>query len=236
MGAFFELYLHELLCSMGFEVQVHPNLSGDRKTHPDFLALKDEQPCFYLEATLAGPSAEDMGEKARIDQVYDTLNDMQSPNFFLAIRPRGAPAAQPSGKRIRQELGQWLAALDPDDIGHQLASHGWVSLPSFSWSHDGWEIEIIPIPKPGAIRGSPGVRPVGITMPEMKRIIHPSIEKAVRAKATKYGKLDFPFVVAVNVRRAAEVSSEPGNTTLVHLGRTIRTEGSPRRSSIGWYN
>jgi hypothetical protein len=68
LGAFFELYLHELLCSMGFDVQVHPDLSSGRKTHPDFLALKDGRPCFYLEATLTGPSREDVGEQARINQ------------------------------------------------------------------------------------------------------------------------------------------------------------------------
>jgi hypothetical protein len=71
---------------MGFEVQVHPNLSGDRKTHPDLLALKDGQRCFYLEATLAGPSGEGLGEQARIKQVYDILNEMRSPNFFVGIR------------------------------------------------------------------------------------------------------------------------------------------------------
>ena len=124
---------------------------------------------------------------------------MRSPNFFVGIRLRGAPATPPSGKRLRRDLEQWLAALDPDDIEHRLASHGLVSLPLFRWSHDGWEIEIIPIPKPDAIRESPGVRPVGITMPEIKEINHPSIEKAVRAKGTKYGKLDLPYIVAVNV-------------------------------------
>ena len=94
LGALFELYLHELLCSMGFEVRVHPDLPGARQTHPDFLASIDGRPCFYLEATLAGPSRENLGEQARINQVYDTLNDMHSPNFFLAIRtPRSSSGA-----------------------------------------------------------------------------------------------------------------------------------------------
>ncbi len=199
LGAVFELYLHELLCSTGFTVRVHPDLLGDRKTRLDFLVLKGSQPCFYLEATLAGPSRDKVAENARIDQVYKTLNHMQSPNFFLAIRLRGAPATAPSGKRLSRELEQWLSGLDPDELEHRLTSQGIGSLPSFLWSHDGWDLHFIPIPKPAAVRGSPGVRPIGVTMPEMQRICHPSIRKAVAAKATKYGGLDLPFVVSVNV-------------------------------------
>src|SRR5262249_30077979 len=161
---------YALLCSMGFEIQVHPDLSGGRKTHSDFLALKDGHPCFYLEGTLAHPSDEDMADKARVDQVYDVLNEMRSPNFFLVIRLQGAPATPPSGKRLRRRLAQWLATLDPDEIGHQLASQSFDSLPSLSWSHDGWDLEFIPIPKPPAIRGSPGLRPIGTTLPEMTKI------------------------------------------------------------------
>jgi hypothetical protein len=124
---------------------------------------------------------------------------MCSVNFFLVIRLRGAPATPPSGKRLRRRLEQWLATLDPDEIGHQLVSQGFDSLPSLPWSHGGWDLEFIPIPKPAAVRGSPGLRPIGTTLPEMTRITHPSIGKAIRAKATKYGKVNLPFVVGVNV-------------------------------------
>jgi hypothetical protein len=123
LGAFFELYLHELLCSMGLEVQVYPDLSGERKTRPNFLALKDGRPCFYLEATRDGPAEDDTAEKARMDRVYDTLNDMQSPSFFLAIYLRGGPATPPPGKRLRRELEQCLAALDcPQTSFHSRVS------------------------------------------------------------------------------------------------------------------
>src|SRR5262249_52731893 len=36
-AAFFELYLHEFLRAMGFEIYVHPELCENTPTHPDFV-------------------------------------------------------------------------------------------------------------------------------------------------------------------------------------------------------
>ncbi|KXB05054.1 hypothetical protein AKJ49_01460 [candidate division MSBL1 archaeon SCGC-AAA382A03] len=49
IGAFFELYLHELMIRSGYEVEVHPDINGTTN-HPDFEVLTDELE-FYLEAT-----------------------------------------------------------------------------------------------------------------------------------------------------------------------------------------
>jgi hypothetical protein len=131
LGAFFELYLHELLTAMGLEVQVHPHLSGGKPTHPDFLVLKRGQRLFYLEATLAGSSRDEAAENARISQVYDTLDCMPSPNFFLFIQYNGTPATPPPGSRLRQELGQWLSSLDPDEMAQRLKAEGLTGLPPY---------------------------------------------------------------------------------------------------------
>jgi hypothetical protein len=135
---------------------------------------------------------------ARVTQVYDTLNEMHSPNFSLAIRLQGAPSTPPSGVRLRHQLEQWLSALDPDEAERQLASQGFEALPAFPWSHGRWSLLFIAVPKPLPIRGSAGVRPIGLTMPESGRVRHPSIGRAVRDKARKYGKLDLPLIIAVN--------------------------------------
>ena len=41
-GAFFELYLHEVLRKLGYEVQVHPLV--DKPTHPDFVVERNGTP------------------------------------------------------------------------------------------------------------------------------------------------------------------------------------------------
>jgi hypothetical protein len=199
-SAFFELYLHELLCGMGFTATLHPNVPGNVRTHPDFLVLQDDMPCCYLEATLAVPSGNETAENARIAQVYDTLNAMESPNFFLAIRLRGAPATPPPAARLRRDLAQWLSGLDPDVLGQTLETLGLDGLPSYEWSHDGWDLSFLPIAKPPSLRGQQGIRPIGVKMPEMRIVhSHTAIKTAVCNKATKYGDLALPFVVPVNV-------------------------------------
>src|SRR6266853_1390738 len=53
-SAFFELYWHEVFTRCGYELEIHPVLP-DVATNPDFLALRNRVPQFYLEATLAMP-------------------------------------------------------------------------------------------------------------------------------------------------------------------------------------
>jgi hypothetical protein len=200
-SAFFELYLHELLCCMGFAATLHPNVPGNVRTHPDFVVSQGDISCCYLEATLALPSGNETAENARIAQVYDTLNAMESPSFFLAIRLRGAPATPPPGARLRRDLARWLSGLDPDVLGHTLETMGLDGLPSYEWSHDGWDLSFLPIAKPPSLRSQQGIRPIGVKMPETRIVhSHSSIKTAVCNKAAKYGDLALPFVVAVNVR------------------------------------
>lgn len=198
-SAFFEIYLHHLLCCMGFSAIPHPNVSGEVGTHPDFVVLKGDKRCFYLEATLALPSGNESAENIRIAQVYDTLNAMESPNFFLAIRLRGAPATPPPGARLRHVLERWLSDLDPDVLRQKFDAVGLDGLPAKEWSHDGWDLSFFPIAKPPSLRGQQGIRPIGMKMSEM-RIVNSrtAIKTAVCNKATKYGNLDLPFVVGVN--------------------------------------
>jgi len=95
LAAFFEFYLHELLLQSGFTAEVHPALSN-KVTHMDFKVLKDREPLFYLEVTLATLSDVKASAKARENQVYGALNRMKSPNFLLGLKLMGhqLPALQ----------------------------------------------------------------------------------------------------------------------------------------------
>lgn len=200
-AAFFELYLHELLFSMGFECDIHPNLADGTLAHPDFIVSRNGQPCFYLEATSALPSQDETAKERMIAQLYDSLNKMESPNFFVAVEMNGTPTSSPPGKRLRRELKQWLSTLNPDDLRHKLEVGGFDNLPSFEWSYNDWSISFLPIAKSPALRGKPGVRPIGMTLPTKAKAIdsHSSIRRAIISKATKYGDLTLPFIVAVSV-------------------------------------
>jgi hypothetical protein len=93
-----------------------------------------------------------------------------------------------------------LRSLDPDVLGDALCGEGFDALPAFDWSHDGWELSFLPVAKSPRLRGTPGVRPIGITMPEVQILeTHKAIRAAVCSKATRYGELDLPYLIAVNV-------------------------------------
>lgn len=199
-SAFFELYLHEMLIQLGYTVEVHPPMIGINST-PDFLATRSGALRFYLEATLAGiPSGDEQAAGARAGQVYDCINTIDSPNFFLRLDVRGAPDTPPPTQRLRRDLAEWLRGLEPDKIQTMYDAAGEDEIPELHWSHDGWDITFQPIPKSPKSRGRAGVRPIGMQVPQPRWLsTHTDIKKAIESKTGKYGQLGLPFIVAINV-------------------------------------
>jgi len=200
-GAFWELYLHTLLRRMGYEVQIHPPLSPGMRTQPDFLAAGPAGRTFYVEATQATPPRNDVAAEGRINELYDSLNRMDSPNFFLEVQLRGKTEVNIPGRRLREDLQCWLATLDLEEIEHHYQNRSYENLPRFEWNFDGLQLTFTPIPKSPAMRGRGGVRPIAIQMPmgfEIVRV-HENIRAAVEGKAQKYGNLAHPLIVAINV-------------------------------------
>jgi len=198
-SAFFELYLHALLIQLGYQVQVHPEIL-DSDSQPDFLALRNGNPLFYLEATLAtGPSEETAAEK-RKNVVYETIDKMNSPNFFIGVEVASSSTTAPAGRKWRDALERWLSGLDPDAIGEQMKPGGLDDLPRIKLSDAGWNVEFQAIPKSPAARGKAGIRPIGLQhFPFQVCNEDEWVKNAIKEKATKYGALTLPYVIAINV-------------------------------------
>jgi hypothetical protein len=199
-GAFFELYIHELLISMDCTVTVHPVLAT-ASTHPDFLARHVSGVEFYVEATLAGiPANTTQGADARIAQVYDVLERMDSPNFFLHLDVEGSPSNPPPASKLRGKVQRWLTTLDPDQIASKMQANRFEEIPRFEWEYSGWKIVIMPIAKSIPNRGKPGIRPIGVICPEAEGLqTDRELKAALETKAYKYGELGIPLLIAVNV-------------------------------------
>ena len=180
----------------------HSRLDRSRAevTNPDFLAIRNRLPQFYLEATLAMPPGGPAADH-RFAELHDTLDRMCSPDYFLEIEVRGSPTGNIRGRVIRDRLERWLRDLDHAQISHLCEGEAFDSVPKLPWAEQGCTLTFTPIPKGPELRGQPGVRPVGVVMPaEMRQLrTHEDIRAAVEGKATKYGELNRPLVVAVNV-------------------------------------
>jgi hypothetical protein len=113
-SAFYELFIHELFRRQGFTLLPHPELPNSTK-RPDFLAKKGSIE-FYLEAREATDLSDaEKSLKNRTNVLYDTINTMNSPNFFLRINDLNFKSdLSPSGRKIVNFLEKEVVKYDPD--------------------------------------------------------------------------------------------------------------------------
>jgi hypothetical protein len=198
-GASFELFLHELLVQLGCGVVVHSSIPGSAR-RPDFRVTPPAGDPFYLEAVLAtGESEAAAAAKARLNSVYDALNALESPNFFISVDVEGELLSPAPAARMRRFLAEHLAALDPEVIAELWRTGGIEAVPRWRLDHEGCRFEFQPIPIKEEARGRPGRRPIG-TMSAGARVIDPRtpVRDAIMGKAERFKALDLPLIIAVN--------------------------------------
>ncbi|KAF0107818.1 MAG: hypothetical protein FD146_1449 [Anaerolineaceae bacterium] len=205
-AAFFELFLHELLLRLNCNVILHPSLEGNTKV-PDFLVEPQSNYKFYLEATVAtGESTDGASARARENNVYDVMDRLiKSPDYFLWLTVRGAPTTPPPARKLASFVNSQLDILNYDEMLRIYDLEGYDSLPSWHFEHDGWQIDIRPTPKKSKARGKVGVRPIGMRSTDFHLVDHRTpIRDSIIDKGRKYGKLDLPYVIAVNAIELAD--------------------------------
>jgi len=193
-GAFWELYLHEVFRRAGYSIVVHPATpAGDRNL--DFL-VTGEKSSFFVEARMVEGRPHARGEAARLNQVYDVLREFQIEHpFVVSMNYRKLGARAPSTKLLRQFVTKWLASLDHAEC---LAKFDEFEVePSESWVYDDWEFELTALP----LRDEhPGPHPalciealhMGPDIPNHRMILD-----ALADKASAYGDLHHPLVIAL---------------------------------------
>jgi len=99
-------------------------------------------------------------------------------------------------------LGNWLGTLDPDETGRILrAGDALDEAPAFTLEARDWVIGFRALPKKAEARGKSG-RPLGAFPGKISAVDDRTpILSALRSKATRYGELDRPYVVALLVDR-----------------------------------
>jgi hypothetical protein len=198
----FELYVYELLRACRYSVEVHPEVQNGGNKRPDFLAHQNGDDVLYVECTIASDgSDEERAAETRKRVVYDTLDRMESPDFFLDLQLRGAPTSPPPGAKLRRRLSSWLTSLSFDEVMQLYQRGGLARLPTYVFEHNGWRIIVRPIPKSGALRGQPGVRPIGTkTTASSSASRRDAVQSSVIEKASRYGRLNAPYIIAVNCK------------------------------------
>lgn len=209
-GAFFELFLHELLLRLGCRIETHPALSPDIAKRPDFLVTDPLGLQFYLEARVAtGESSEEAGKRDLIDRLYQSLGGMASPDYYVGLHLIREGKGQPSAKDMKKFLSRMMRDYPYEAAIADIQQGGFLALPVWEYrTDDDWIIQFRPIPKPEHSRGSSDIRTLAFEFEGMEAVDpRKAILAAVENKASKYGKLDLPFVVAINMLEWCDAES-----------------------------
>lgn len=235
----FELYMHQLLCKLGYSTTVHPETLTNTATKPDFLAISNSNASFYLEAVLATDSSkEKIAADKRMAVLYDQIEKIKNRDFFLLLDVHRKPNSQPSGKKLRNMLENWLDTLNPEIIPKDEPS-AW---PRYEWEREGWRIGFTALPRPPHKRGKKDIRIIGLFRPEARWVsTWESIRDSVVKKGKRYGELDRGLVVAVNVGsihldRNDEMQALFGQEKFIITVDSLQDEPEFRRAPNGaWY-
>ena len=196
-SAFWELYLHEMYRRSGWVIEVEPEIAGVT-TRPDFLVSKGGV-SYYVEARCTFEGGGDTGAAARLQNVYEAIDSIDSGAFHLSVTVVRTGADAPPTKKLRRELEAWLRGLDPDDrvfaLDHERPEY------RREWIQDDWHLRFYPIARSPAVRGVRAQRPLGVFAPAEASVIDDitPLREALSEKGAKYGKLKHPLVIAINI-------------------------------------
>jgi hypothetical protein len=157
-ATFFEMFLFQVFRGLGSEVEPHPLLTSGATARPDFLARFPTSQALIVEARVATDRSDaERRESARSGVLFDEIEKIESPNFFLSIDDvSNASGRQPSGRRIRAFIERHIAGLDPDEVAERLAAYGPDAVPSWTLEEDGFEFTFSVVPKSPNARGKGG--------------------------------------------------------------------------------
>jgi hypothetical protein len=194
LGAFWELYLHEVHRRLGFELERDPQVPGTTR-RPDFLVSGGSRP-FYLEATTVTYNKAEAQQRRRENLLVDLVNEAFDPDFFVSMGRVAAGPTTPSRAEVVDPVEQWLAGFDWESA-HALAERGeWVP-PTREFRPRDSFFSLRAHPRSPSVRGDRAFRTVA--MGPARGGVHDEgdpIYRDLHDKASRYGRPDHPFVIA----------------------------------------
>jgi hypothetical protein len=188
-SATFELILHELVVRNGHQiVAIEPSIPESR-FRPDFLIQSKAGDRFYLEAANAvGESPALQAAKKRKAAAMEIIYGVRCPWHFLDVYAQGLPARPPKLRVLRQRLDAWTQSLEK----------GETDAAPFIWSEDDFEVTIKPRNR-NKEQGPDEHTSVALEMGEgQSGTLGDGVREVLKKKASRYGALPHPLIVAVN--------------------------------------
>jgi hypothetical protein len=199
-STFFEMFIYTLLRRLGCRVDIHPEINRERKSRPDFLATFSSGEKVIVECVYpTGRSGSVESSIARLNALYDEINQIRSPGFSLYVNEvSGLELRQPSTRRLRTFIQETLNHFDADELRARLLADGFSSMPTYVYRDGEFGLEFSVCAVAPELRKNDsdliGVYPGGTRWGGYEAVLKATIAH----KATKYGEMEYPFIVAVN--------------------------------------
>ena len=236
----FELQIHSMLKGAGHEIlSVEPSLPHTPKT-PDFYV---KSPCgvkYYLELTEARDQTVDQARSTQLQGIIAArLDSINSSEFFLNIRWCGEVTRLDG---IRRQIGlvrHWLAGFDyATERARGTSPTTRVSNPpsmSVDTEHYKFDLSLHPRDRP---KNAPETWLGGQSFEARWVSAGQALKSSVEKKATRYGELERPYVIAVNVHdfaisRDTEMEAFYGSLALVIQRSSETGEPTVKREEFG---
>lgn len=209
-GAFFELYCHALLRHLGFTTSVQVVVDEAVNRPIDFLVQENDTPLFYMEATVATGARTVFTNQRKIWELINALDTLHEPNFQVSIEVEQESPHNLSLSQIRSGIHQWLQTLNPDQVSELRRTTTYDKHPQCRWERDGWKIIFFAIPRPQEERGTKEHTILYHGWSVHKVEAQSSLRDALEEKADRYGKLDLPYVIAIDILAIDSFGSDVG--------------------------
>lgn len=199
--AFYELFVHETFYRQGYILEPHPQLENSAKK-PDFLARKGGEE-FYIEATTVSSLSElEVKQENFKAQFIDELNKMNSPIFWLGLEKLEFKKGNfPKVGKLRKAFENELNKINPADIG--IREKNTLLTDHLKYEDDNLLIILSLFIKSEAVKNKKDIRPIAIEFSPVtiKDASEDSdkILKNFKSKATRYGVLNKPFIICLNL-------------------------------------
>jgi hypothetical protein len=195
-AAWWELYVHALLRTLGYTVTAHPRVPGTNG-HPDFLAERPGE-SFYVEAATVFSGIVSPTRSAQLKgAIEDALETVEPSTFYVALRWDRVGDAMPRRREIVEPVRAWVATLDAETV-RATEEDGRSPERWQRFECGDWAFSLRPHVWTPHLLGCPNNVFLGM-MPPIAGVTNdvPMIQRAVTRKGKRYGTPDKPLVVAV---------------------------------------
>ena len=187
-SAFFELFLFQFFRASNWAVTVEPEIDG-LQGRPDFLIENAAGLRIVVEAISPNAKSDEKRGKEKLTAVIkDAINSVKLSDYYLVFEAVEAPAQAINKARLIEALQKWLATGPKEDQ-------------TFEYEDKGALVKIQAIRHPGRETDDPNYRSIGIEMGGVT-VSTPgeTVKRALEKKASKYRRLELPYLIALNAR------------------------------------